>query len=162
MRDCRADELNVVLGDARLRLREAPDGFYDMLILDAFSSDAVPVHLLTREALQMYLAKLAPDGILAFHISNRYLNLKPVLGNLADDAQIVGICRDDLSVTKEEAEQGKDPSQWALLAQSKTAFGPLAKSIFWEALPKEPRIGVWTDDFSNILSIFKWFEWEKD
>ena len=162
LRDCRADELNVVLGDARLRLREAPDGFYDMLILDAFSSDAVPVHLLTREALQMYLAKLAPDGILAFHISNRYLNLKPVLGNLADDAQIVGICRDDLSVTKEEAEQGKDPSQWALLAQSKTAFGPLAKSIFWEALPKEPRIGVWTDDFSNILSIFKWFEWEKD
>jgi hypothetical protein len=84
----------VELGDARVRLervkRERPGERYDLIVVDAFSSDAIPVHLLTREALQLYLEMLAPDGVLALHISNRYLNLEPVVANLAEDAALGG------------------------------------------------------------------------
>src|SRR5262249_45082582 len=86
--DCRAGRLDVVLGDARLRLREAPDHEFDLIVLDAFSSDAIPLHLLTREALHLYLDKLADHGLIAVHISNRFLDLAPVLGALARDADL--------------------------------------------------------------------------
>ena len=82
----RAADIPVVLGDARLALAHAPDLAYDLMILDAFSSDAIPLHLMTREALRLYLDKLAPGGVIAFHISNRMLDLAPVLGNLVADA----------------------------------------------------------------------------
>src|SRR5262249_41641935 len=72
--DCPAASLEVVLGDARLRLRAAPDRAYRLIVLDAFSSDAMPVHLVTREAIQLYRAKLSPGGVLAFNLSNRYLD----------------------------------------------------------------------------------------
>jgi hypothetical protein len=80
LRDCPAATLEVVLGDARLRLADAPEHHFQAIVLDAFSSDAIPVHLLTREALSLYLARRAPGGLIAFHISNRYLDLEPVLG----------------------------------------------------------------------------------
>jgi spermidine synthase len=86
--DCPAPN-RVVLGDGRLRLREVPDGAYDLLIVDAFSSDAIPAHLLTREAVREYHRALTPDCLLVLHISNRYLDLKPVVGNLAADAGLV-------------------------------------------------------------------------
>jgi spermidine synthase len=73
--------VDVVLGDARLSLTQCPDAHYDLIVLDAFNSDSIPIHLLTREALSLYLSKLTADGILAFHISNKYLNLRPVVGN---------------------------------------------------------------------------------
>ena len=79
----------MVVGDARLRLRDAPDGGYGLIVLDAFSSDAIPMHLLTREALRLYRDKLADGGLIAFHISNRYLDLAPVLGALARDAGLI-------------------------------------------------------------------------
>jgi hypothetical protein len=159
LRDCRARRLDVVLGDARLRLREAPAGHYDVLVLDAFSSDAVPIHLLTRQALRLYLAKLDGDGVLAFHISNRYLDLKPVLANLAADARLVCRYRDDMDVTPAEKEQGKFPSLWVVMTPSPANLGKLARSARWFPLTANPAVPVWTDDFSNILSIFKWSEW---
>ena len=76
-------DLNVVLGDGRLTLQRATPGAYDLIVLDAFSSDAIPVHLLTREAVELYMSRLRTDGVVAVHISNRYLNLEPVLGALA-------------------------------------------------------------------------------
>ncbi|HSF69732.1 MAG TPA: fused MFS/spermidine synthase, partial [Nitrospira sp.] len=79
----RGADLRVVVGDARLKMESAPDHSYDMIILDAFTSDAIPVHLLTREAMQLYFRKLAPDGLLVAHISNGYLTLEPVLANIA-------------------------------------------------------------------------------
>ena len=85
----------MVVGDARLRLRDAPDGGYGLIVLDAFSSDAIPMHLLTREALRLYRDKLADGGLIAFHISNRYLDLAPVLGALARDAGLVDRVRRD-------------------------------------------------------------------
>jgi hypothetical protein len=159
LQSCRARKLDIVLGDARLRLEDAPAGQYDLLILDAFSSDAVPVHLLTREAMTLYRNKLAPDGLLAFHISNRYLDLKPVLANLAADAEWNCRVGEDLGVL--DAESGKDPSVWVVMAASENPLKPLSK-ILWEPLPGQPGVAVWRDDFSNILSFFKWREWRGD
>ena len=75
-------EIDVVLGDGRLMLQQAPSGVHDLIILDAFSSDGIPAHLLTREAMQLYLSALVPDGIIAAHISNRYLHLEPLVAAL--------------------------------------------------------------------------------
>src|SRR5262249_47668474 len=110
----RAKSLEVLVGDARLRLREAADASYDLLVLDAFSSDSVPTHLLNRQALDLYLAKLKPDGILAFNVTNRYLDLKPVLADLAGAMQPPLACYafDDTPdrITHEQANAGKVPA----------------------------------------------------
>jgi spermidine synthase len=122
----RGVHLNIVKGDARLSLRDkAPDGHYRLIIVDAFSSDAIPVHLITKEALRLYRDKLAPDGIVAFHISNRYLDLRPVLANLAEDAGMAAIIQHDDS----EKEVGKYATEWVLLAGREADFGALADDI---------------------------------
>jgi SAM-dependent methyltransferase len=150
----RGGDFHVVLGDARLKLEEAPDHRYDLIVLDAFSSDAIPVHLITREAVAMYFRKLTDDGVVALHISNRYLGLEPVLGNLAKDLSLVGLKQfDDES---DERFPGKSSSDWVLLARRKEALGSLADDSRWTPLKQDLRVGVWTDDFSNVLSVFDW------
>lgn len=150
----RGAELRVVLGDARVKLAEAPDHRYDLIVLDAFSSDAIPVHLITREALTMYLSKLTDDGVVALHISNRYLGLEPVLGNLAKDLTLVGLKQFDDESDKKHP--GKSSSDWALLARRQEALGSLASDPRWTPLKQDDRVGVWTDDFSNVLRVFDW------
>lgn len=150
----RGGNLRVVLGDARVKLAEAPDHVYDLIILDAFSSDAIPIHLITREAMTMYLRKLTADGIVALHISNRYLGLEPVLGNLAQDLSMIGLKQFD-----DESNQqfpGKSSSDWVLLARHKEAFRGLLDDARWTQLKQDTRVGLWTDDFSNVLSVFDW------
>jgi len=150
-------EVEVVLGDARLTLADAPDARYDLLILDAFSSDAIPIHLITREALRLYLRKLADDGVLALHISNRYLNLEPVLGNLAADAGVVcRICR-DAEIAPEERDEGKFASRWLVIARRPENLGPLRDDPLWKPVPTQPGAPLWSDDFSNILAVMKWW-----
>jgi hypothetical protein len=156
LRDCEAGKPEIILGDARLRLQEAADGSYDMIVLDAFSSDVVPVHLLTREALNLYLSKLTPAGILCFHCSSRYLELKPVIANLARDAGLICFGREDLNVTREEKKQGKEPSQWVMMARPDADLENLTKRTLWERMPGQEDARVWTDDYSNILQVFKW------
>ncbi len=97
LQEC-APEAKIILGDGRQSLASAPNGEYDLLILDAFSSDAVPIHLVTREALSLYLEKLAPGGLLAFNITNRHLDLQTVIGNLADAAGLTTRVQHDLSI----------------------------------------------------------------
>lgn len=111
------------------------------------------MHLLTREALQLYKAKLAKDGVLAFHISNRYLDLQPVLAALAHDGNLACRFRDDLSLTPAEEEEGKERSQWAVIGAN---LGMLAKNSAWHVLEGKQETDVWTDHFSNILGIFMW------
>ena len=152
----RAGKLNVVLGDARLRLREAPERQYGLLILDAFSSDAIPVHLLTREAVHLYLEKLADGGLIALHISNRRLDLKPVVANLANDARLVCFYRDDLTISASESAQGKEASQWVILARAKEDLRTLPSDQRWQPLDARPSFGLWTDDFSDIICLLKW------
>ena len=100
-----------------------------MIILDAFSSDAIPIHLVTREAMSLYLSKLKPDGILVFHISNRYLDLKPVLGNLARDAGLVALSNLDRELSDEDRKNKKMLSAWVVMAgQGRTLAGAGTRS----------------------------------
>ena len=152
LRTCRA-MLGIVLGDARLQMKRAEDKQFQLLIVDAFNSDAIPVHLLTREALELYFQKLSDDGVLALHISNRYLSLEPVLGNLADDLHLAGLVEYDPDFDRYP---GKRASQWVILAKSRKDFGKLTEDLRWKTLQRRPEVGVWTDDYSNLLSVFKW------
>jgi spermidine synthase len=153
--DC-APNVGLVIGDARLSLADAPDQHYNLIVLDAYSSDSIPVHLITREALGLYRAKLAPGGVLAFHISNIYLDLKPVLANLAADAGLSALERDDLAPSASDLARGKSASQWALMARSANDFGALASDPRWHQLAPQPGRAVWTDDFSSLLTVFRW------
>ena len=146
------------LGDARIRLeavrRDRPEERYDVILVDAFSSDAIPVHLLTREALRLYFDVLAPRGILVLHISNRYLRLEPVVANLAADGRYASMVQHaDTGDIRGGAE-----ASWALLARRPADFGALASDPRWTEshLDPEPAVGTWTDDFHNLLSVFKW------
>jgi spermidine synthase len=191
-------KVDLVLGDARLtmerqQLSEAEK--YGILVVDAFSSDAIPIHLLTQEALRMYLTKMTEDGLIIFHISNRYLRLEPVLANLVEADGLAGIIEND----NKEEEPGKSTSTWvvvarkpeylarllppdgwakekqrcgeallaacawpaggtALTGQAMLTAGALhvAEPPPWRELKPEPKVGVWTDDYSNLLSVFDW------
>jgi hypothetical protein len=150
--DCTAAPVDIVLGDARLKLHSAPDRSYDLLVLDAFSSDSIPVHLMTQQALDLYLSKLAPGGMIVFHISNRNLDLSAVVGNLAKSRDLS--CLSMLDLTPPQP-NGKDPSHWIVLARNSADYGNLANDQYAHVLTGNGA-NVWTDDFSNILSVFKW------
>jgi spermidine synthase len=151
LRDC-SPAVRVVLGDARISLKDMPDRLYGILVLDAFSADAVPVHLLTREAVQLYLSKLFDHGILVFHISSRYLDLQKVLGNVASDAGLVAMVENDTT----DIQAGKLPSRWVVMARNKDDLGKLVGDLRWNSLKGDPRSRVWTDDYSSILTVFNW------
>ncbi len=153
LRDCPSEQ-RVVLGDGRLSLRRAGPGSFDMLILDAFSSDAIPVHLITREALALYRSKLGPDGVLLFHISNRYLDLHPVLGTLAEDAGLSSLARDDDSVTEADRQVWKTLSSWVVMAPDLSALGGLRDDADW--YPLAAGEDLWTDDYSDVFGVVNW------
>ena len=112
--------------------------------------------VLTREALALYVRKLAPGGLLAFHISNLYLDLKPALGNLSADAGLASIWRDDLVLNEADQDSGKTASQWAIMGRSIGDLGAPADDPRWQPLRTQPETAVWTDDYSSILSVFRW------
>ncbi len=149
--DCRG-RWRVILGDARLTLAQAPSGHYGLVVLDAFNSDSIPVHLLTREAVDLYLSKLEPDGVLLVHITNRYVDLAPVLARLAQEKGFACRLRDD----ERDFETGRDGSSWVVITRSERDLGGLARNGAWKKMAPRPGVGVWTDDFSNLLSVFKW------
>jgi spermidine synthase len=168
----RGARVDIVLGDARLSMSKAADHHYRLIIVDAFSSDAIPVHLMTLEALELYLQKLAPDGIIAFHISNRYLDLEPVLSSLSRKAQLKCLVQHD----SKGDHPGKAASTWVIMARAddhKKAFGSLLgnvketaaddrrwywiekRSHFYSDARKDAKL--WTDDSPNdILEVLIW------
>ncbi len=148
----RGVDLQMVIGDGRLNMARAADGRYDLVVLDAFSSDSLPVHLITREAFELYLRKMTRSGVIAVNISNRYLHIAPVLGNLAEELHLVGLHRHDHE--DEDVVPGKYPSHWVVVAKQREALGALLEDRRWEPIPKSPALGVWTDNFSNVLSVF--------
>ncbi|HYN86287.1 MAG TPA: hypothetical protein VER32_13650 [Pyrinomonadaceae bacterium] len=152
--DCAAGQVEVVLGDARLRLGDAPEGAYDLILLDAFSSDAIPASLLTREALAVYLSKLNAGGLVLFHTSNRGLDLSAVVGGLARDAGLAAVIMDDSEYLHDI---GKEPSQWVAVARRAEDLSALRGDARWLPLEEHParRFVLWTDDFSDIVSVFK-------
>jgi hypothetical protein len=148
----RGVQLKVVLGDARLKMEQAADKQYGLIVIDAFSSDAIPIHLLTREAFHLYLSKLTGDGLLAFHISSRSLDLEPVVGALAQDTGLVGLVQRDEALKK----LGKASSDWVVLARKPADLGGLARDARWKLLSGGRHVAVWTDDFSNVLGVVRW------
>ena len=146
---CKA-RLDVALGDARLSLEREPPENFDVLAVDAFSSDAIPVHLLTREALVLYFRHLKPDGVLAVHVSNKHLNLTPVVklaaASLGKDARLVDT---------EDEENDVFGSTWVLVTSSAGFFDrPLMRTAA-VAAPLPSGMRVWTDDYSNLFQILK-------
>ena len=145
-----------VLGDARLTIAREPDRSFDLIALDAFSGDSIPVHLLTREAVAMYLTKLREDGVLVIHISNLYLDLQPAVAALAADAKCVALVRDDNEPTPEQRERGATGSRVVVMSRSPQALAPLAEDARWRPLALSTIARPWTDDFSNLVEIIRW------
>ena len=144
----------IVLGDARLTLGQEPDWSFDLLIIDAFSSDAIPIHLLTREAVALYMQKLDDDGVLVLHTSNRLLDLEPVVAGIVEDlnhAAMVG----KLGKVDRETDPVSAPSQWVAVMRDGAMFDRLALNETWAPLDPASR-RVWRDDFSNLAGVIRW------
>ena len=142
------------IGDARLSLQHNADGTFDLLMMDAFSSDAVPTHLLTREAIELYLKKLKPNGILAFHITNRHLLLKKVVSIHAEQMKLAALIQEFKPQTDAPLIVATD---WVVLAKNPETLKPLQTSQIgsWQKMPLYFDMPAWTDDFTNIVSIWK-------
>jgi spermidine synthase len=148
--------VDVVIGDGRLNLSKTADGTFDLLILDAFTSDAIPVHLLTREALALYMRKLAPDGIALLHISNRYLDLAPVVANLVEDAGLAGRIQEHQPTQDEKTTMGASASTWVAVTRNLQDLDQLAPYGLWHEPESDRNRGVWTDDYSNVFRTLLW------
>ncbi len=148
-----AAKIEIVLGDARLNLEREPSQGYDLLAVDAFSSDAIPVHLITKEALAVYLRHMKPDGIVAFHVSNRYLNLVPVVARIAKENGAYAVLVSDSGKDDEEDHTTTD---WVLVSRDPKALkAPEIEEASPEAPDERPKWRSWTDDYSNLVQILK-------
>jgi spermidine synthase len=145
-------KIELALGDARLNLEREPPQAFDVLAVDAFSSDSIPVHLITKEALGLYLRHVTPDGIVAFHVSNRFLKLAPVVARLAKEHGARAV-----AVFYSGGEEGdRTQSDWVLVSRDPKALE--AKEIVdakAEAIEDDPALRTWTDDYSNLVQILK-------
>lgn len=153
----------IVLGDGRLTLAREPSAAFDLLVLDAFASDSIPSHLVTREAMKLYLDKLAPGGVMLVHISNRYLDLEPLIAALAADAKLSARLFDTDHAKLEQDFPLRFKATWIALSRDEGQLRALTEAFDktspnawgqWRAL-KPATVRVWTDDYSNILSVMK-------
>ena len=142
-------DVNVILGDARLSLNKSLDGTYDLLVIDAFSGDAIPTHLVNKDVLVEYRRKLAPRGGVVFHITNRYLNLEPVLAKIATDSGAY-------VAVKDVGDEGLNMrSIWCILTWDDDRFLRLITKEGWQPLElvTSDKNRIWSDDYSTILPI---------
>jgi hypothetical protein len=144
--------VQILLGDARLTLENQPPQQYDVLVLDAFSSDSVPVHLLTKEAVEIYLKQLGNDGILAFHISSNHLNLKKVVWRLAEEFQLHSAWIE----CDEDPQSGTLSSDWILLSRNAAILDtPAIVEAANPPVTDDSQVDLWTDDHMNLLQILR-------
>jgi SAM-dependent methyltransferase len=144
------DRCEVVSGDGRLSIARATDREFDVIVLDAFSSDAIPPHLLSREALDVYLSRLKPDGVLMFHVSNRYLNVKDLVANLASAAEIPALVKND------KGPSSKSYAVYVMLSKSESLLAELQTYPGWKPIGPSLHLDVWTDDYSNLIDLLQW------
>jgi SAM-dependent methyltransferase len=147
-----ADRCDVVLGDGRLSIQNRPDGTFDLLILDAFNSDSIPTHLLSREAMAIYKTKLKPDGAILIHVSNRYLKIQELVSALVVDARLPSLVRSD----DELGESGKARSIFIIAALNAESIAPLKERWQWIEVFRPEGFAPWTDDYSNLLGLLRW------
>ncbi|GAC1323396.1 MAG: fused MFS/spermidine synthase [Thermoleophilaceae bacterium] len=139
----------VVLGDGRRSIARARAGSFGMVVIDAFNSDAIPVHLITRQAIELYLARTGGGGPVLFHVSNRYLDLEPVLGNLATGTGLRCLVERHVP-SAAEAAAGNSLSKWVIMARGN--LQPLESDGRWHPCRRDRSIGIWTDDYSDVVS----------
>jgi len=146
--------VQTVIGDGRLSLMREPDGAFDVIVVDAFSSDSIPMHLITHEAIALYLQKLSGEGVIALHISNRFLELLPIVLRLAREHHLAAVYVDDV---EEESEQVnlKSRSDWVLLSRSERALDDEVLQERKSEAEEPPGTPLWTDDHNNILQALK-------
>jgi hypothetical protein len=150
--------IDVVLGDARLSLQNEPPQQFDVLAVDAFSGDAIPVHLLTREVFALYLSHLKPDGILAVHTSNTYLNLPPLVQLLAADAGYEA----RLIINDENHRKLIDSSDWVVVTRNRQFLDSVDTTVLIEPISVPPNLRIWTDDFNNLFQILRPVRFKQD
>ena len=160
LENCKA-KYRIIAGDARINLRRIPDNKYDLLVMDAYSSDAIPIHLITKEAFELYTQKLASNGIIAFHVSNRLFNLRPVIKRICDELGLKCLAKYDEPKNYSLKYDWYDfnsiaASLWVVVARSKEDFKLLDVYKGWEPLKKYKDFQVWTDDYSNVLQTYNW------
>jgi len=143
-----APNIPIVLGDARLTLGDAPDGNYDLILVDAFASDTMPVHLMTKEAMAIYVRKLKPDGVVALHVSSRYMELVSVVAGIA---QANGLVTRVNSPEDVDYDTYQFASAVVVAARAEEVFTTLVSSGNWAVVKPDPRQWVWTDDYSNVI-----------
>ncbi|MGH2691797.1 MAG: fused MFS/spermidine synthase [Actinomycetota bacterium] len=144
-------DVSIELGDGRLGVSRAPSDTFDLILLDAFTSDAIPIHLLTREAVVTYLDKLAPGGVVAFNITNRYVDMRPPLAAIAASLGLSGVVGHDDG----DPDLLKYRSTWVLLAPDPSVLPPPDGEL-WRTLTVPEDASPWTDDFSDIASVLSW------
>jgi hypothetical protein len=144
----------VLIGDGRLEVEKAANGSFDLLMLDAFSSDSIPAHLLSREAMQLYLSKLAADGILFFHVSNRFLDVERLVAALVVDAGLVGLSRFDEA--GDLRAEGKSNASHVVAARRMDDLAPLIGGTGWKRVVGPDGFRLWTDDYSNLAGLIRW------
>jgi len=144
-----APSLPIVLGDARLTFAQEPDHVYDLIIVDAYSSDAIPVHLATAEAMGIYKSKLSPQGVVMMHISNRHLELRSVVEGIAAANGLKTWIWSNASEETDD-ENYVFGSDVAISAENESDIGALSNDKFWVLTPPNPAVRTWTDDYSNI------------
>jgi spermidine synthase len=154
---CKPD-IRVVVGDARLKLAEEPAGRFDILAVDAFSSDAIPLHLLTREAFETYRRTLSPDGVLLVHVSNRFLDLEPVVAAIAKEMGLSARQR-FYQPDKEGWAESYNASIWIALTASEDAMVRFTEGTGqggdWVPIGTQRHVPAWTDGFASILPVLK-------
>jgi hypothetical protein len=144
-------KLDVVIGDARLSLEREASNQFSVLAVDAFSGDSIPMHLITDEAVRVFMAQLSSDGILAYHVSNRFLNLPPVLAEIAAKEELAGIVIEDPAKSDNALHSS---STWVLLAKNAETLAKFEEPAI--KLERTPGAPLWTDDFNNLVSVIKW------
>jgi hypothetical protein len=146
--DCRG-KTEVILGDGRLSLEREPDQHYDLLVVDAFSGDSIPVHLITRQALELYFRHLRPGGILALHVTNSHLNLPPVVETLRRGLGMYAV----IITNERDGMRRVFSADWALLSSRQITDPEVVNSA--GELPFRPELRAWTDDYNNLFQILK-------
>jgi spermidine synthase len=146
----------VVIGDARQTLAAIPPGSLDVLVLDAFTSDAIPVHLLTREAVAEYSNRLGADGLIAVHVSNRFVNLARLLAGVAIADRLCGVEQVDAAAGSPVKGLSRRPSHWVVLAASCKTLLPLTLDRRWTRLDTDLRLPVWSDERADVLTVVRW------